>query len=185
MLTLADTTIFWTTSRAAGIAALLCSSVSVGLGLTLAARLVRGRLTDLKTVHEALSLATFAALAVHALSLLGDSWLKPGALGILVPFQMEYRPLWTGLGIIAGWLLAVLSLTYYVRDRIGPARWRKLHRFAALGWVLAVGHSLGAGTDAGRPWFLLSLAIVAIPAVALLATRWFPRRDGAPRTATA
>lgn len=148
--------------------------MSVGLGLTMAARLARGRRTDLRTVHEALSVGTLAALAVHAVTLLFDSWLRPGLLDVLVPFQMDYRPLWTGLGTLAGWGLSVLGLTYYVRGRIGPARWKRMHRFAALGWLLAVGHALGAGSDAGKPWFLASLAVVAIPALALLATHWLP-----------
>ncbi len=168
--------VFWTASRAAGIAALLCSSISVGLGLLMATRLLRGRLGDLRTVHEALSLATLVALALHALALLADSWLRPGLLDVLVPFSMDYRPVWTGIGIIGGWLLAGLSLTYYVRDRIGLQRWRRMHRFAALGWLLAVVHSLGAGTDAGRPWFVAALVVVVLPALALLVVRWLPPR---------
>ena len=171
----AATNIAWTISRSAGIAALLCASVSVGLGLAMAARLLKGRGTDLKIVHEALSLATLTALGVHALALLADPWLKPSVVQLLVPFSMDYRPLWTGIGVMGGWLLATLSLTYYVRGRIGPRRWRRLHRFAALGWVLAVGHSLGSGSDAGQPWFLASLAVVAVPALALLANRWSPQ----------
>ncbi len=180
---LAATHLAWTTSRAAGIAALLCSSASVGLGLLMATRLLRGRLTDLRTVHEALSLATLTALLVHVVTLLLDTWLRPGLRDVLVPFTLDYRPLWTGLGTLGGYLLVTLGLTYYVRDRIGPARWRRLHRFAALGWLLAVVHSLGAGSDAGRPWFLAALGLVALPAAALLVVRWLPRpaaRDAVP-----
>ncbi len=172
---LASLNLAWTISRAAGIAALLCASVSVGLGLAMATRLLKGRGTDLKIVHEALSLATLTALAVHALALLADPWLKPSVLQLFVPFTMDYRPLWTGTGVIGGWLLVTLSLSYYVRGRIGPQRWRRLHRFAALGWLLAVGHSLGSGSDATQPWFLASLAVVAVPAVVLLVGRWTPR----------
>jgi hypothetical protein len=29
---------------------------------------------------------------------------------------------WMGLGIVAGWLLVILGLSYYARGRIGPAR---------------------------------------------------------------
>jgi hypothetical protein len=43
---------------------------------------------------------------------------------VLVPFTTPYRPFWTGLGILAGYLAAGLSLTYYVRHRIGSKRWR-------------------------------------------------------------
>ena len=54
------------------------------------------------------------------------------------------------LGIVGGWMFVILGLSYYVRGRIGPQRWRKLHRFTALAWVLGVVHALGVGTDAGR-----------------------------------
>ena len=57
-------------------------------------------------------------------------------------------------------MLILLGLSYYVRGRIGPARWRKLHRFTALAWVLGVVHAVGEGTDAGAAWFLLTAAAV-------------------------
>ena len=59
-------------------------------------------------------------------------------------------------------------------------RWRKLHRFTALAWLLGLVHALGEGTDAGQLWFLAMVALVAIPALALLATR-LARSGEAPR----
>ena len=35
-----------------------------------------------------------------------------------------------------------------------------LHRFIAVFWLLGVVHMLGAGTDAGQPWFLVLAAVV-------------------------
>ena len=64
--------IYWLTSRAAGIAALLLSSLSVCVGLLMGGRLLKGRGPDLRATHEALSLATLGALLVHGLALLGD-----------------------------------------------------------------------------------------------------------------
>jgi sulfoxide reductase heme-binding subunit YedZ len=170
------THLFWITSRAAGISALVFASVAVCAGLALGGRLglLRGRSAQLKTVHEAVSIATLVALAVHGLALLGDSYLHPSLLDIGVPFALGYRTFWTGLGIIAGYGLAVLSLTYYARARIGVARWRTLHRFIALFWLLGVVHTLGAGTDAGQAWFLVLLAVVVLPPIALLAARFAP-----------
>ena len=52
----------------------------------------------------------------------------------------------------------MLGLSYYARGRIGPARWRRLHRWTALAWVLGVVHGLMEGTDAGAAWFLLTVA---------------------------
>ncbi len=75
------------------------------------------------------------------------------------------------LGIIGGWSLILLGLSYYARRTIGAKRWRKLHRFTALAWLAGLVHALGEGTDAGQIWFLAMIGIVAIPALGLLVLR--------------
>ena len=111
--------LFWIASRAAGIAAVLFASLSVGLGLAMAMRVTRGRLRDPRALHEALALATLAALAVHASSLLLDSYIQLSPADVLVPFASGYHPVPLALGIVAGYGLAVLSLSYYARRRLG------------------------------------------------------------------
>jgi sulfoxide reductase heme-binding subunit YedZ len=170
--------LFWVTSRAAGIAALLLSSLGVCVGLLMSGRL-RRRGPDLRVAHEALSLATLGALLIHGLSLLGDSFMHPGLADLSIPFVSSYMTLWTSAGIIAFWALALLGLSYYARTRIGVQRWRRLHRFTALAWILG----LGEGTDAGQTWFLVMTAIVVAPALVLLATRWLTARSSSAPTA--
>jgi sulfoxide reductase heme-binding subunit YedZ len=165
--------VFWITSRAAGITALLASSLAVALGLMMSTR-VRTKLGDLRVIHESLSLATMVALAVHAFSLLGDSYINLSLADVTIPFVSSYQRLWMSVGIVAGWTLVILGLSYYFRGRIGPQRWRNLHRFTALAWVLGIGHALMLGTDAGSAWFLLAAALVVIPAGALLVRRLTP-----------
>jgi sulfoxide reductase heme-binding subunit YedZ len=171
---------FWITSRAAGVAALLCSSAAVGVGLSMGGKLIKGRTGDLRVLHEALSLATIVALVVHAVSLLGDSFLHPSVADITVPFASGYQRWWMAVGIVGGWMLVLLGLSYYARARIGVQRWRKLHRLTALAWLLGLAHSLGQGTDAGATWFLVSTGLVALPALALLAIRMGKRPAPAP-----
>ncbi len=163
--------LFWITSRAAGIVALILSSASVCIGLLMGRRFRGVSGPDLRVTHEALSLATLAALLVHGLALLGDGFLNLSVTDIAVPFASTYKTLWTSTGIIAFWALAVLGLSYYARRWVGVKRWRKLHRFTALAWLLGIVHSLGEGTDAGQTWFLAMTAIVVVPPLILLATR--------------
>jgi methionine sulfoxide reductase heme-binding subunit len=176
--------LYWITSRAAGIVALLLSSVSVCVGLLMGGRILKGRQPDLRVTHEALSLATLAALAVHGLTLIGDGFLHPSLGDVAVPFLSGYKTLWTSMGIVAFWAMLLLGLSYYARTRIGTQRWRKLHRFTALAWILGLAHSLGEGTDAGQTWFLAMTAIVVVPAIALLLVRWLGTSP-APRAGTA
>jgi sulfoxide reductase heme-binding subunit YedZ len=183
MLAVVDpgTHLFWITSRAAGVCALLLSSLAVGAGLLQSGPIrIRRRGPELRALHEALSIATLIAIAVHGLSLLGDSFLQAGIADIAVPFASGYRPLWTGIGVISAYGLAALGLSYYARARIGAARWRSLHRLTALFWAGGVVHSLGAGSDSGTWWFAALLVVAAGPAALLLLYRFVPRGRPAP-----
>lgn len=167
--------LFWITSRAAGTTALLLASASVTLGLMMSSGRRTESRRDLRTVHEWLSLATLALVGLHGVSLLGDAYLHPGLSGIAVPFASAYRPFWTGIGIIAGYGLAALGLSYYLRNRIGAARWKRLHRLTAAFWLAAIVHTIGAGTDAGQGWFLVLIGVLVVPAAALLGFRLLGR----------
>jgi sulfoxide reductase heme-binding subunit YedZ len=170
--------LFWITSRAAGGAALLASSASVLLGLMMSSPRRNPNRRDLRTLHEALSLTALAMVGLHGVSLLGDAYLNPGLAGIAIPFAGPYRPLWTGAGVVAGYGLAALGVSYYFRNRIGAARWRRVHRLTAVFWLLAIVHTIGAGSDAGEPWFLLLNGVVILPALLLLVLRWAGRASG-------
>jgi methionine sulfoxide reductase heme-binding subunit len=167
--------LFWITSRAAGGAGLLMSSASVFLGLMMSSSRRSPNRRDLRTLHEALSLTALAMVGLHGAALLGDSYLSPGITGIAIPFAGSYRPLWTGIGILAGYGLAALGLSYYLRDRIGTSRWKRIHRLTALFWIAAIAHTLGAGSDATRAWFLALVAGFVLPTAALLVLRWVGR----------
>jgi methionine sulfoxide reductase heme-binding subunit len=167
--------IFWITSRAAGIAALVLSSASVCLGILMGTRLRARRGAELRVAHEALSLATLAAIAVHGLTLLGDSFINLSLADVSLPFVASYKTFWTTAGIVSFWALALLGVSYYFRGRIGVQRWRRLHRLTALAWALGLAHSLGEGTDAGQTWFLAMVAITTLPALIALGAMWARR----------
>jgi sulfoxide reductase heme-binding subunit YedZ len=173
---------WWLASRASGITAFLLVSCSVLIGLAMATKILRGRVKPpvLAKLHEHLALAGLVAIAVHAITLLGDAWLNPGTTGVLVPFTMDHEPLFTGLGIIAAYLAALLGLSFYVRRRIGTKRWRSLHRLTLLVYVLGVIHTLGAGTDASTPWLQAILLVTGAPILFLTLLRWLPDRASPP-----
>jgi sulfoxide reductase heme-binding subunit YedZ len=158
---------WWLVSRASGIVGLLLISLSVMMGLAMAARIIRApqcRRT-VASLHEQVAITALLAVVAHGLALLGDRWLKPGWSGITVPFAMSYRPQFTGAGIIAGYLALLLGPSFYLRRRIGARRWRKLHSAIAVVWLMSIVHTLGAGTDAAKPWLR---ALVIAPGVAIV-----------------
>jgi sulfoxide reductase heme-binding subunit YedZ len=177
--------VFWLVSRAAGIVALFTMTASVLLGLSLAGRIAGRQVKRFSGLHEQLSLTSLIAIAIHGEALLGDRFLHPGLTGIAIPFTMSYRPVATGLGIIGGYLAAALGLSFYARRRFGPRLWRRLHQFTVVAWLLAVVHTLLAGTDAA----LLRIPVLASAgaAAALFTVRRLGRRSGSrtpsrPRT---
>ena len=177
--------IFWLASRAFGIVAIVMLAMSVGLGLAMAGRIVRrpGLPAKLKRYHEAFTLVTLGLIAAHAGVLLADGYLRPGLAGITLPFQMSYRPLWTGIGIIAGWIAAILGLSFYARRWIGAKTWRWLHRWTIAAYVLALAHVVGAGTDGRSPWMLAMLTILTAPIAFAFTYRVLPQPQRPARRA--
>jgi methionine sulfoxide reductase heme-binding subunit len=164
--------LWWLISRSSGVMALVAMTVSTILGLMLANGLAGRRVKGAAiAVHEHLSLIALIGIGVHGAALLGDTFLHPSVGDVVVPGLIDYRPVGVASGIVGGYLAAIFGLTFYFRRRLGSARWRALHRFSAFAWVLAVIHTLAAGSDAESPWLrvpvLASVAVVA----ALLARR--------------
>ena len=178
--------LWWIASRSSGVVAMLLLTVSVLIGLSMSGRvwskpLLRKRLL---ATHEHTAVASVVAIGLHGVTLLGDPFLKPGVTGIAVPFAGRHEPLWTGIGIVGGYVVAALGLSFYFRKRIGAQRWRKLHRFIAVGWAMSAVHTLGSGTDAGDLWLRVLVLAPAGAVLALLVHRiGTARTKGAPTPA--
>jgi predicted ferric reductase len=162
---------YYLISRAAGTAALLFSSVAICLAFLY--RLVaddRERAIQLGAWHELLGLATIVALAVHGFVLLGDDYLKPNVADVIVPFAQSYKRGAIGIGVIGGYVMTVLALLYYVRQKIGPARFKFIHRFTVVGWILSVLHTVNTGPDKSAVWYriILVVFIVSVPVTLIL-----------------
>lgn len=184
---------FWLASRAAGIVGFVALGVVSILGLVSALKLVTPKqAARLRPYHERLAITGLACITAHGLLLLGDSYLRPSVAQLAIPFTLSYRPLWTGLGIIAFYCLAAFGLSFYQRRRIGARRWRSAHRFASAAFVLGTIHALMAGTDARSPLLLGIIIFFAAAVVIMGAMRAFglpakkaaPAARRAPRVAT-
>ncbi|HKS92024.1 MAG TPA: ferric reductase-like transmembrane domain-containing protein [Tepidiformaceae bacterium] len=144
----------WYISRAAGFVAygLLFAVVALGLAIhTRAADRVvaRWRITD---IHEFGSLLALAFVGLHAGILLADTYVGYSVAQILVPFAAPTRTFWTGVGVIAGYLLVLVVASFYVRRWIGYRTWRLLH-YATFGlYVMATLHGVFTGTDSVTAW---------------------------------
>lgn len=184
--------LWWLASRSAGILALVAMSYSVIIGLLLGGKLISKSPTDsqgrkfftpliVARSHEQASLLALFAIAAHGLLLLGDAYLRPTLTDIAVPFAIAYRPTFTGIGIIGGYLAALFGMAYYARNWIGKTRWRNVHRMTIVAFAMSVVHTLGAGTDAGQAWLFWPIMAVCGVVIALLATRIISARTSSPQ----
>lgn len=144
----------WYLARAAGFAAYILLFLVVALGLAIHTRasdrlLARWRVNDL---HEFGSLLALAFVALHAGVLLADTFVGYSPMQILVPFTAATRNFWTGIGVISGYLLAIVVASFYVRRWIGYRAWRLMH-YSTFGlYVLATLHGIFTGTDSVTAW---------------------------------
>jgi sulfoxide reductase heme-binding subunit YedZ len=161
----------WLAARSAGLVAWALAGLATVLGLAMAARRVdRGR--EVRELHRHLTLAALIALAGHGVALALDPFLKAGLTGVLVPLTIGYRPLAVASGIVTGWLLAAFAGSWYLRRRLAPGAWRRLHRFTPVVLAVSTVHALTAGSDAGTWWMTALAFALCATATALLALRW-------------
>ena len=139
----------WFVSRSSGIVAFIALSTSVIMGLLISTKAADGLVPRPMAfdLHQFLSVLSLSLIGVHAGSLLFDGFLRFSPLELLVPFTAPYRPLWTGVGVIAAWLTAIVTSSFWARKRIGQKRWRKLHYVTFVAYLAGLVHGMGSGTD--------------------------------------
>jgi sulfoxide reductase heme-binding subunit YedZ len=175
---------FWILARATGITAYVLLTLSMLAGLVLKSRPFGRALRPpaVMDTHRFLTVLALCAVALHGLALVLDQAVKIPLAALLLPGVSPYRPLATGLGVVAAELAVVITISSPLRKRIGARAWRRLHWATYAVFALATVHGLTAGTDSTRSW-TVALYLGAIAAVAF-ATAWralVPPTKGAPR----
>jgi len=171
----------WLVARAAGLVALTLLSASVWLGLAMSTRLVAPRLQkSLLGWHQTLMWCGLSLVALHAAALLLDPVMHFSVVVVVVPGIAPWRPLAVAAGVVTAWIMLALALSFHVRRRITPRRWRLLH-YGSFGAVaLALGHGLTAGTDLrGTPGLLVAGGLAA-PVIWLVYARILIPRGQVP-----
>jgi predicted ferric reductase len=144
-----DSSAYWYLARAGGIIAYLLLWLATCWGIMMSSKVIKGVVGTpvAYALHEFLPLLGVVFAAFHALVLLGDSYIDFAPWHLLVPFSGPYKPLWTGLGILAFYLSVALIASFYVRKRIGQKTWRALHYLTYLAFVMTLLHGVMAGSD--------------------------------------
>jgi predicted ferric reductase len=145
--------LWWYVTRASGIVAYLLLWFSMVLGLAVTSKFFDRLLDRLFTYdfHQFISLLSIAFVVLHVAVLLLDRYLPYSIWQILVPFISPYRPFWVGVGVIGFYLTLLVTVTFYLRKRIGMRAFRIIHVLSLVGYLGATLHGVYAGTDSPLP----------------------------------
>ena len=163
---------FWLLARASGLTAYGLLTASVLAGLVLKSKPFGRALRPAATtdVHRFLALLGLGMLTLHGATLLVDRTVHMPFAGLFIPGASPYRPAAVAVGVVAAELMALIYASFFLRKRIGPRNWRRLHWATYLVFLLATIHGFASGTDSTQPW-ARDLYLGAVGAVAF-ATAW-------------
>lgn len=179
----ADSKTIWYMVRATGVIAYALLTISVVVGLLISGRAVpagRPRI-DVYEVHIFTSLLALAFGLAHALFLLFDNFATFSPVQILVPFRSDYRPFPVALGIIGLYLTTAVYGSFWLRRRIGYARWRILHYTTFAAFILLTAHAILSGADANTAWLVFLIIASCVVVTVLTINRVTSRRPASRR----
>ncbi len=146
---------FWYLSRASAFVALGMLWLSMMFGLLITDKMAKDwpGAPVAFALHEFVSLAGLAFALFHALILLGDRYINYKLAQILMPFgSVNYHPIWVGVGQIGFYTWAIISATFYIRQKIGSKAWKFIHYLSFFNFMIAIMHGIASGTDSSAVW---------------------------------
>jgi len=155
----ASTTWPWYITRAAGIVAvfLLLLLILSGIGLVTGYTFRYFEPLTAWATHRALGFAFGAAVLVHVIALLFDTYVPFSIAQVLFPFISHYRPatifgvhlgsLYVAFGVFAFYGLAAIIITSVLWVDKKPHIWKLFHILSYLVAILVFFHGLYLGTD--------------------------------------
>lgn len=177
----------WYITRAAGLTAYLLLWLSTAWGLAVSNRILDGRLHGVYTYdfHQFISLLSIAFIALHVVILMFDQYAPFSLVQILFPFISTYRPGWVGLGGLSLYIILLVTITFYLRDRIGSKTFRSIHVLSLLGFLGSAVHGLYSGADSPLPavqiMYALTFSSVIFLTAYWLAALYLKRRSATNR----
>ncbi|WP_240695867.1 hypothetical protein [Candidatus Chloroploca sp. Khr17] len=144
---------YWYLARSSAMVAYALLWLSMVFGLLMTNRLARlwpgGPIAF--DLHQHTSLLGLAFAIFHGLILLGDTYIQASLWQLLVPFAYQgFAPFWVGLGQLALYGLALVGLSFYIKDRIGRSMWRLIHFLSFLVFIFALVHGIWSGSDSSN-----------------------------------
>lgn len=180
----------WWASRAFGFVSYLALWLSMLTGVMLSTQKLPKRFDRkvLFELHQQWTLAAVIATALHVLAVVTHPEAGVGVLGSLVPYASRQLTGPVALGVFAMWGLGVVAVSSWLRSRIKPTTWRVIHTLAFGAFLIALAHSIAAGTDTEAPavqWmYALTGSVLVLAIVVRVVSIAFARTVARPKART-
>ncbi len=179
----------WYVTRSAGFASYLLLWFSTVLGLAIPTKLFDKLQPRASTFdfHQFISLLAIGFIFLHVGVLMVDRYLPYNLAQILIPFLSPYRPVWVGIGVFAMYLALLVTVTFYLRSRIGMKTFKVIHYFSLVSFLGAAIHGFFSGTDSSL-FAVQALYLSTFMVVVFFTAYWIingisqSRRKAAPAT---
>ena len=172
----------WYFARVTGIVSFFLLTLVVVHGLVMSSRaFVRAYPAAVALeVHQFLSWAAIATVVLHFGSFLFDRYLPMTITETLIPFLFQSAVLsrlgfdlgvTVALGIIAFYLMLVLTLTSTYRSKMPLKLWRAIHYTSFAAYPLFLAHGILSGSDSREWWAIALYGISGSVVLILIITR--------------
>jgi len=172
----------WYVARAAGLIGYVFLWLTMFLGLSIRNPFLKKIIEPIYSFDFhcfAAGSAVFWAL-IHGTSLLFDKSVGFSVQDIAIPFFYQYTVInvnYLALGIMAFYMMAVMTITSYLRQHISHWVWRALHFLNPLAFIFTIVHGYYIGTDMknfyiGGTFLALSFALLGIYLLSIIALIW-------------
>src|SRR2546423_1373182 len=162
--------LFWIVARATGVASYIALCLSILSGIALRTSVLDFLATNraLRSLHDFMTWIWIPLSIAHVAALLLDRTAQIGLVDLVVPFQVGYAPVAVGLGTLSLDILVAVTVTSWLRRRLGDRLWRWVHRSSYVAFVTLFLHALLSGTDFSSP-LISSISWSAALGIGLLA----------------
>jgi predicted ferric reductase len=166
----------WYITRAAGWVAYFLLWFSMVWGLAIPTKFFERVISPTFAVdfHEYISLLSIGFILLHVSVLLIDQFLPFTLAQIFVPFMSSYKPVWVGLGVLGFYLTLLVTITFYLRKKIGQKRFKSIHILSLAAYFGVVLHAFFAGSDSSL-WVVELIYFSTFMVVLFLTSFWLIR----------
>jgi len=168
----AEQPVLWWVTRASGFVAYVALALSVFFGVMISSKGAGGLLPKkvVMDLHQQWTLSAVVASVVHVLSAVLHVESGISAWAAIIPFASENLTGAVGIGTVAFLGLGVIAASSWLRTLVPYGAWRAIHALAFGVMILALAHSVAAGTDtvhAAARWTYIATAAAILGAITI------------------